>query len=49
MQLKKDLDISLRTIKRIMSKMQTKGIIKRKGSSRSGEWIVTSNKEQKNG
>ncbi len=45
MQLKKDLEVSLRTIKRTMTEMQIKGIIKRKGSSRSGEWIVISYKE----
>ena len=32
--------ISLRTIKRIMSKLQKEGKIKRKGNNRSGEWII---------
>ena len=32
--------ISLRTVKRIMAKLQKEGKIKRKGSNRSGEWII---------
>ncbi|MGE1064811.1 Predicted transcriptional regulator, contains HTH domain [Megasphaera paucivorans] len=32
--------MSLRSIKRIMSELQRKGIILRKGNNRSGEWIV---------
>lgn len=39
-QLKDELDISIISVKRMMAEMQTKGIIKRKGLSRRGEWII---------
>lgn len=45
MQLKDELDVSIATVKRRMAELQAKGFIKRKGSSRRGEWIITSTKE----
>lgn len=34
------LNISLRSVKRIMTDMQKKGLIGRKGNNRSGEWLI---------
>ncbi len=41
-QLKHDLNLSLATIKRMISKMQADGLVKREGSSRKGKWILIS-------
>ena len=35
------LGVTPRTIKRVLSKLQAEGIVYRKGSSRSGIWLVT--------
>lgn len=39
-------NVSLRTVKRIMAELQDKGIIKRKGNNRLGEWMVESDQEK---
>ena len=39
-QIQKDVGISLRSVKRIMSKLQQKGILTRSGNNRSGMWII---------
>ena len=39
-QIQKDVGISLRSVKRIMSKLQQKGILVREGNNRSGMWII---------
>ena len=44
-ELRKELKISLRTIKRLMSDLQKRGIIERKGSNRKGQWVILSSKK----
>ena len=39
-QIQKEMGISLRSVKRVMSKLQQKGILIRKGNNRSGSWII---------
>lgn len=39
-ELQKMLGVSLRTVKRVMSELQSEGILLRVGSSRSGKWII---------
>ena len=39
------LGISLATVKRLMNSLQKAGKIKRKGSNRSGSWVVIAQKE----
>ena len=39
------LGVSLATVKRLMNSLQKAGKIKRKGSNRSGSWVVIDQKE----
>lgn len=39
-QIQKEMRISLRSVKRIMSRLQQKGILIRKGNNRSGSWMI---------
>ena len=39
------LDISIATVKRLMSSLQKSGKLQRKGSSRKGSWIIIDQKE----
>jgi len=39
-EISKSLNISLRTVKRVLARLQEKNIVKRKGSSRAGTWLV---------
>ena len=41
----KMLGVSLATVKRLMNVLQKAGKIQRKGSNRSGSWVVTDQKE----
>jgi len=45
MKLRDELSISIATVKRMMADLQAEGIVKRKGSSRSGEWVIISSKK----
>ncbi len=40
-----ELQISLRTIKRLMADLQKRGVIERQGSNRKGKWIIIGQKE----
>lgn len=42
--LAKELDVTTRTIKRILSKLQEEGIVRREGTNRNGRWIVEANR-----
>ena len=39
-QIQKEMGISLRSVKRIMSRLQQEGILIRKGNNRSGSWMI---------
>ena len=39
-EISKSLNISLRTVKRILARLQEENIVKREGSSRAGTWLV---------
>ena len=39
-QIQKEMGISLRSVKRIMSRLQQEGILIRKGNNRSGLWMI---------
>ena len=39
-QIQKEMRISLRSVKRIMSRLQQKGLLIRKGNNRSGSWMI---------
>lgn len=42
--LAKELDVTTRTIKRILSKLQEEGIVRREGTNRNGRWIIEANR-----
>jgi predicted HTH transcriptional regulator len=44
--LAKELDVTTRTVKRILSKLQADGIVLREGTNRSGRWILVEKQEQ---
>jgi predicted ArsR family transcriptional regulator len=46
MKLAKELDVTTRTVKRILSKLQADGIVLREGTNRSGRWILVEKQEQ---
>ena len=39
-QIQKEMGISLRSVKRVMSRLQQRGILVREGNNRSGSWII---------
>ena len=39
-QIQKEMGISLRSVKRIMSRLQQRGIFVREGNNRSGSWMI---------
>lgn len=39
-QIQKEMGISLRSVKRIMSRLQQRGILVREGNNRSGSWMI---------
>ncbi len=44
-ELVKELQMSLRTVKRLMADLQKRGLIVRQGSNRKGQWIIQNQKE----
>lgn len=44
--LAKELDVTTRTVKRILSKLQEEGIVRREGNNRNGRWIIVGKQEQ---
>ena len=39
-ELKEKMNVSLRTVKRLMSDLQKRGILERQGSNRKGKWVI---------
>ena len=44
--LAKELDVTIRTIKRRLSKLQEEGIVRREGTNRNGSWIIEEKQEE---
>jgi predicted HTH transcriptional regulator len=44
--LAKELNVTTRTVKRVLSKLQADGIVLREGTNRSGRWILVEKQEQ---
>lgn len=41
-----EMDVTTRTVKRILSKLQADGIVRREGTNRRGKWIIVGRQEQ---
>ncbi|MDE7271398.1 MAG: hypothetical protein K2N81_13115 [Acetatifactor sp.] len=44
-ELKEKLQVSLVTVKRLMSNLQKRGVIERQGSNRKGKWVILERRE----
>ncbi len=40
-----EMDVTTRTVKRILSKLQADGVVRREGTNRSGRWIKVGRQE----
>lgn len=41
-----EMNVTIRTVKRILSKLQADGVVRREGTNRSGKWITVERQEQ---